>query len=111
MSLLDRLDVPAAQSRASTIATDRPRDTASSATPAPTMPPPMTSTSNSFSAMVRSAAVRYRGPRGAGVTFRLLMRSADDRAGGQPPCRPAAPARSVDVDPVERPLDRLLPAG
>ena len=38
MSLLDRLDVPDAQSRASTRPVDRPRVTASSAVPAPTTP-------------------------------------------------------------------------
>ncbi len=45
MSLLDRLDVPAARSRASTSATDSPRAAASSAAPTPVTPPPMMSTS------------------------------------------------------------------
>ena len=47
MSLLDALEVPAARSRASTSPTDSPRVAASSAAPAPVMPPPMTRRSSS----------------------------------------------------------------
>src|SRR6202034_3682556 len=91
MSLLDRLDVPLAQSRASMIAVDRPRVTASSALPAPTTPPPTTSTSSSFSAI---RAIASRRPVGdSAVTAGL-------------PCR----CRSVDLYPVKRAVDRLLPA-
>ena len=49
MSLLDRLEVPAAKSRFSISATERPRLAASSATPQPVTPPPMTRTSKSSS--------------------------------------------------------------
>src|SRR5258707_3217198 len=63
MSLLDRLEVPEARSRASTRATRRPRDAASSAVPAPVMPPPMTSTSNRSVASRLSIAPRSRASR------------------------------------------------
>src|SRR5689334_1928206 len=56
MSLLDRDEVPAPKSRASTRPTDSPRVAASSATPAPTTPPPTTSTWNSAPASAASAA-------------------------------------------------------
>ncbi len=46
MSLLERLEVPAAKSRASTSATRRPRVAASSAAPVPVDPAPMTTMSN-----------------------------------------------------------------
>ena len=58
MSLLDRLDVPDARSDASTSATFKPRDAASSAAPTPVTPPPITSTSNVFVAKDLSAASR-----------------------------------------------------
>ncbi|GAA3058150.1 hypothetical protein GCM10020000_46100 [Streptomyces olivoverticillatus] len=58
MSLLDRLEVPAAQSRASTIPVTSPRVAASSAVPAPTTPPPTTRMSSSRSAIRASAAPR-----------------------------------------------------
>ena len=59
MSLVERRDVPAARSRASTSATDSPREAASSAAPAPVTPPPMMSTSNrSRRSRARSAARR-----------------------------------------------------
>src|SRR5271169_6107179 len=63
MSLLDRLEVPEARSRASTRATRRPRDAASRAALAPVMPPPMTSTSNRSAASRPSIAVRSRASR------------------------------------------------
>src|SRR5215470_16271723 len=63
MSLLDRLEVPDARSRASTRATRRPRDAASRAAPAPVMPPPMTSTSNRSVASRLSSASRSRASR------------------------------------------------
>src|SRR2546430_8695160 len=63
MSLLDRLEVPEARSRASTRATRRPRDAASRAVPAPVMPPPMTSTSNRSPASRLSIAPRSRASR------------------------------------------------
>src|ERR1700733_11289267 len=92
MSLLDRLDVPLAQSRSSTIAVVRPRVTASSALPAPTTPPPTTRTSISFSAIRAIASRRPAGDSAAPEGF---------------------PRRccSVDVSPVKRALPRLLPAG
>ena len=58
----DRLDVPLAQSRASTIPTRRPRVAASSALPVPTMPPPTTRMSSSFSFSAAIAAARSSGP-------------------------------------------------
>ncbi|MEK8225812.1 hypothetical protein NKG05_06640 [Oerskovia sp. M15] len=54
--MLDRLDVPEAQSWASTIAVDSPRVTASRAIPAPVTPPPITRTSSSASALVLAAS-------------------------------------------------------
>ena len=63
MSLLDALEVPAARSRASTSATRRPRVAASSAAPAPVMPPPTTSTSRSPD--VAASIARRRAPRRA----------------------------------------------
>src|SRR5919107_3197807 len=61
MSLLDRLEVPAARSRASTRATLRPREAASRAAPAPVTPPPMTSTSNCSSRSRRRSVTRRIG--------------------------------------------------
>src|ERR1700733_6940028 len=91
MSLLDRLDVPLAQSRSSTIAVVRPRVTASSALPAPTTPPPTTRTSISFSAI---RAIASRRPAGdSAVTTGFSRR-----------------CRSVDLYPVKGAVDRLLPA-
>src|SRR5271155_5266402 len=63
MSLLDRLAGPEARARAPTRATGRPRDAASSAAPAPVMPPPMTSTSNRSVASRLSVASRSRASR------------------------------------------------
>src|SRR4029450_1272091 len=59
--LLERLDVPAARSRASTRATLRPREAASRAAPAPVTPPPTTSTSNCSSRNRRRSATRRIG--------------------------------------------------
>src|SRR5581483_2310672 len=92
MSLLDRLEVPLAQSRASTIAVVRPRVTASRAEPAPTTPPPTTRTSTSSSAIRAIASSRAAGDS-----------SAVEHS--------SATTRSVDLHPVERALYRLLPAG
>src|SRR5215207_4151330 len=61
MSLLERLDVPAAQSRASSRPTERPRLAASSATPAPVTPPPITRTSTTPSASAARSAERRSG--------------------------------------------------
>ena len=61
MSLLERLDVPEAKSRASTSPTDRPRVAASRAAPAPTTPPPMTRTSSSLAAIALSDSSRAAG--------------------------------------------------
>src|SRR4051794_23755476 len=83
MSLLDRLDVPEAKSRASTRPTARPRVTASRAQPAPTTPPPMTRTSTSVPARAVRAASREPGE---------------------------SAVMSVHVHPVERPLHGFLPA-
>jgi hypothetical protein len=64
-SLLDRLDVPAAKSRASTNPTRRPRVTASSAAPAPVTPAPITRTSSSSVASRASDSRRVSGLSGA----------------------------------------------
>src|SRR5450759_3433962 len=85
MSLLDRLEVPLAQSRASTIAVVSPRVTASSALPAPTTPPPTTSTSSSCS---------------------VIRAIASSRAAGDS----SATTSSVDLHPVQRALHGLFPA-
>ena len=58
----ERLDVPDAQSRASSRPVERPRVTASSADPVPTMPPPTTRMSSSFSLSRAIAAARSSGP-------------------------------------------------
>ena len=58
----ERLEVPADQSRASTRPTDRPRVTASSADPVPTIPPPTTRMSSSRSRIAAIAALRCFGP-------------------------------------------------
>ena len=74
MSLLERLDVPAAKSRFSTSATESPRLAASSATPQPVTPPPTTSTSNVSSASCRSW--RLRVSRGADAPREPISRRA-----------------------------------
>src|SRR5215212_3954543 len=63
MSLLERLDVPEAKSRASTSATLNPRVAASRAAPAPTTPPPTTTTSNCSLPSRFQACSRCLGPR------------------------------------------------
>src|ERR1022692_211260 len=85
MSLLDRLEVPLAQSRASTNAVVSPRLTASSALPAPTTPPPTTSTSSSCS---------------------VIRAIASSRAAGDI----SAATGSVALHPVQRALHGLFPA-
>jgi hypothetical protein len=62
ISLLERLDVPAAKSRLSTRATDRPQLAASRATPQPVTPPPTTSTSKVSAAKRSKARLRASGP-------------------------------------------------
>src|SRR5262249_8743456 len=102
MSLLDRLEVPLAQSRASLIAVVRPRAPASSAVPAPTTPPPTTKMSSSFSAI---RAIASRRPAGdSAVTASLSF------PGGTGAVPPGYRLGSVDLYPVERALHRLLPA-
>src|SRR3954453_11155772 len=77
MSLLERLDVPAAKSRFSTSATDSPRVAASSAQPAPVAPAPITTTSKCSAAIRASAAPRCPGPsRLASFKGRILARRA-----------------------------------
>ena len=88
MSLLDRDDVPAAQSRPSNRATLSPRVTASRATPAPTTPPPITTTSSSSRGAASRAACRSAGPRrlvvanGPTVVSRIEVRTAFRCRGG-----------------------------
>src|SRR4051812_5072014 len=112
MSLLDRLDVPDAQSRASTRPTVSPLVTASRAAPAPTTPPPTTRMSSSVPLdSSASAFSRNWGPNFGdriGVTpFRGRGRPA---AGRRPPDhRVTRSPASVHVDPVERALHGLLP--
>src|SRR3954452_1373072 len=61
-SLDDRLEVPEAKSRASSRPTLSPRVAASTAEPAPTMPPPTTRMSSSVSLSAAIAAARSAGP-------------------------------------------------
>ncbi len=56
----ERPEVPAAKSSFSASATESPRAAASSAMPAPVIPPPITSTSNRSSAIRVRLAVRVR---------------------------------------------------
>src|SRR5688572_7244886 len=74
MSLLDRLEVPEAKSRASTSPTERPRVAASRAAPLPTTPPPTTSTSSSVELMASSAASRACGESATDLTVSVLSR-------------------------------------
>src|SRR5690606_10960740 len=97
MSLLDRLDVPEAKSRASTSPTDRPRVAASRAVPLPTTPPPTTSTSSSVELIASSAASRACGESATDLMVFLFSSREGER-------------RSVDVHPIQRPLHGLLPA-
>src|SRR3984957_12250495 len=110
MSLLDRLEVPEARSRASTSPTRRPREAASSAAPAPVMPPPITSTSSGPAVRFRIASSRSRASRTPGI------RTAPPRPREGPPppivCNrcsqsiaPPAPSRPA------RPTQPPCPAG
>src|ERR1700722_7409107 len=67
MSLDDRDEGPAARSRDSTRPARRPRDAASSAAPAPVIPPPMTSTSSGSAASACIAESRLRASRTPGM--------------------------------------------
>ncbi len=66
MSLEERDDVPAAQSFASTMPTLSPRVTASSAAPAPTMPPPTIRMSSSWPGAVLPLSTVIEASRSAG---------------------------------------------
>src|SRR6266581_8215078 len=115
MSLLDRDEVPEPKSLASTRPVDSPRVAASSATPAPTIPPPTTSTSCSVAASLASAAARSAGPSltvvpPPAITVRTLPARAMPGAGRPgsrlPPARPARSAalrarRHDHLDPLE----------
>src|ERR1700753_3009620 len=74
MSLLDRLEVPLAQSRAPTIAVLSPRVTASSAEPAPTPPPPTTRMSTSASLILSIMLSRVAGDSSAPTGSAALPR-------------------------------------
>src|SRR5580693_8152804 len=101
MSLLDRDEVPEPKSLASTRPTVRPRVTASSATPAPTTPPPTTRTWCSVPASASSAAARSAGPSRlvalagscAAAPFPAWWLVAADRAPAQ--TRPRSPRRGT----------------
>src|SRR5580692_9893995 len=120
MSLLDRLEVPLAQSLASTIAVVRPRVTASSALPAPTTPPPTTSTSSSRADIPAMASARANGDSAAGDTpddNTLDDNVPDDNAPddeasddniASAPIGTVLTDDSADIHPPECPLDRLL---
>src|SRR6478735_5630808 len=86
MSLLLRLLVPLATSRCSSSPVLRPRVTASSAVPTPTMPPPTTSTSSSgwpaSPSIAASAASRAAGPRALGCVMPSVSQT-DPRAEGR----------------------------
>src|SRR5690348_14349445 len=79
MSLLDRLEVPAAQSRASSSATDSPRLAASRAAPAPVTPPPITSTSTTSSGRRARSSARRAGE----SSVRLMTPLSPDGAAGK----------------------------
>src|ERR1051326_7142099 len=77
MSLLDRDEVPAAKPLASTRPTESPRVAASRATPAPTTPPPTTSTwcsvpARAASAADLAAALSLTAPAASAITRRTL---------------------------------------
>src|SRR5580693_6297701 len=110
MSLLDRLEVPAARSRASIRPTRRPREAASRAAPAPVMPPPMISTSSGPAASFRIASSRSRASRTPGITT-----APPHPRQGRPPlivrtrrARPTAPSALPGLQFDE--VDALAPA-
>src|SRR3954454_20009153 len=116
MSLLERLEVPAAKSRASSSATDNPRLAASSAAPAPVTPPPMTRTSTTSVSTAARSARRRAGdsrvllmpplsPRLPGAAARPAFRAGrrrlsglvrPGRSGPGGPCGPAEVGLQVD---------------
>src|ERR671921_183293 len=98
MSLLERLEVPEAKSRASTRPTVRPRVAASRAAPEPTTPPPTTRMSSSAPVDVAASASSARSRVSGESATDLMM------------C-PSSSAASAHVHPVQRPLDGLLPLG
>src|SRR5665647_3811893 len=79
MSLLERLDVPAAKSRFSISATVRPRVAASSATPHPVTPPPITRTSKVSVAKRSRARLLASGPSRDARTSNAIRPAASTR--------------------------------
>src|SRR5450759_4241498 len=110
MSLLDLDDVPEPKSLASTRPTDSPLVAASSATPAPTTPPPTTSTWCSVCASPASAASRSSGPSltvtpASELTLRTLpaQPGPDDN---RPASRPARTGRLAPAGQYRRAIQR-----
>src|SRR5580692_1430532 len=103
MSLDDREEVPAARSRASTRPTRRPRDAASSAAPAPVIPPPMTSTSSGSAASAWIAESRLRASRTPGM---------DDSSSPSPSRDPRVYRKQLGTSsylPVNKPQVKVMP--
>src|SRR3954469_23161425 len=90
MSFDERLEVPAAKSRASTSAVDRPRVAASNAAPAPVAPAPITTTSKTSFAIRSRAASRCSGFSSPRTSTRLVR---------------------LVHDPAPRALERAAPVG
>src|SRR5665647_1938952 len=98
-SLLDRLEVPPAQSWASTMPTLRPRVTASRATPAPVTPPPMTRMSSSWSVVVLASSVSRAAARVwavSAVVFTVVLLAPWPLRGPRVTSRPQPWRRGVD---------------
>src|SRR4051812_42097329 len=113
ISLLDALEVPAARSRASTSPTRSPRVAASSAAPAPVMPPPMTRTSRSpevSASMARCRAAGSSAPlMAAGSQLLLGKQASSNRRGGLECLRRLGPdpyPAAVEVRLSRRPVEQ-----
>src|SRR6185295_9156719 len=80
MSFDERELVPLAKSRFSISATESPRDAASSATPAPVIPPPITATSNTSPRIRSRFAARVRSDNSCGLRFPLIESTLEQRS-------------------------------
>src|SRR4051812_45815072 len=103
MSFDERELVPLAKSRCSTSATVRPRVTASSATPAPVAPPPITTTSNrSLRIRSRFAARVFSESSGPVLFFALLICDHPNCSRSLPGWQSAPPREAVRLRPLHR---------
>src|SRR6185295_10513399 len=80
ISFDERELVPLAKSRFSISATESPRDAASSATPAPVIPPPITATSNTSPRIRSRFADRVRSDNSCGSRFPLIESTLEQRS-------------------------------